>query len=238
MIRVLTTAYNCQDYIERCINSIKSQVNAEFRCYILDDMSTDGTPQRAIKAIGNDNRFILVTNMDRKHYQPGNYDSVIRHPFHRLNDDDICVEVDGDDFLPDPNVFERVLDYYADGKTWITYGQFRFENGPIGFSREVDIPNIRRSEFTASHLRTWVCWLWKKIKVEDLYNGTWYAETAGDTYFMFPMLEMAGKEHSKFVTDVNYVYNHYNPINDHKVDLGKQRGLAWAACQKTPYLPL
>ena len=36
---------------------------------------------------------------------------------------------------------------------------------------------------------------------------------------MFPMLEMAGAKHYRYMTDINYVYNNFNPINEHKVDL-------------------
>lgn len=37
---------------------------------------------------------------------------------------------------------------------------------------------------------------------------------------MYPMLEMSGEEHYRFISDVNYVYNETNPINEHKVDIG------------------
>ena len=36
--------------------------------------------------------------------------------------------------------------------------------------------------------------------------------------FMFPMLEMAGA-HSRHLSDILYVYNQSNPINDYKVRL-------------------
>jgi hypothetical protein len=41
----------------------------------------------------------------------------------------------------------------------------------------------------------------------------------GDLSFMFPMLEMSGQEHYRFMEEINYVYNEQNPINDHKVDI-------------------
>ena len=36
---------------------------------------------------------------------------------------------------------------------------------------------------------------------------------------MFPMLEMAGEEHYRFMSEINYIYNETNPINEHKVDM-------------------
>ena len=36
---------------------------------------------------------------------------------------------------------------------------------------------------------------------------------------MYPMVEMAGPSHYKFMTDINYIYNEDNPLNDHKVNM-------------------
>ena len=38
---------------------------------------------------------------------------------------------------------------------------------------------------------------------------------------MYPMLEMSGEEHYKFMDEINYIYNEQNPLNDHKVNMGK-----------------
>ena len=81
---------------------------------------------------------------------------------------------------------------------------------------------LRSDRFTASHLRTWRAFLWRSIEQDYLKddNGN-YWEVAGDLSFMFPMLEMAGPEHYLFMNEVNYVYNEQNPLNDHKVNMGK-----------------
>jgi hypothetical protein len=71
-------------------------------------------------------------------------------------------------------------------------------------------------------MRTWKSWLWKKIKEEDLKDVSGnYWSVAGDLSFMFPMLEMSGEKHFKFISDVLYIYNESNPLNDHKVNMGK-----------------
>ena len=38
---------------------------------------------------------------------------------------------------------------------------------------------------------------------------------------MYPMLEMSGLEHYKFMSEINYIYNEQNPLNDHKVNMSK-----------------
>ena len=108
---ILTTAYNCEVFIERSLYSIMSQQFTDFTCYIFDDMSTDNTAKKVEDIIKNDSRFIFIKN-SKKLYQPGNYDLVIRHM--NLSDEEICVEVDGDDWLPNSNVFGKIAEIYSD----------------------------------------------------------------------------------------------------------------------------
>lgn len=215
---ILTTTFNCEKFIEKCLYSIMTQSYTDFKCFITDDMSTDNTVKIIEDIIKNDNRFFLIKN-DKKRYQPGNYDYVIRDL--NLPDNEICIEVDGDDWLPTPNVFEKISKIYENESIWMTSGSFMYNDGRKGFANPPKIfTNIRNQVFTLSHLRTWKSWLWKKIDVNDLKdeNGN-YWNVAGDLSFMFPMLEMSGESHFKFIPDILYIYNESNPLNDHKINL-------------------
>ena len=215
---ILTTAYNCEKYIEKSLFSIMSQRYKDFTCYITDDMSTDNTVSIVRETIKNDSRFILIENQS-KLYQPGNYDQIINSK--NIDDDEICVEVDGDDWLSDSNVFTRINEVYKDKEVWMTSGSFRYHDGRAGFANPpTNFSNVRKQTFTLSHLRTWKSWLWKKIKPEDLRDeNNNYWNVAGDLSFMFPMFEMSGEKHYRFLSDINYIYNESNPINDHKVNM-------------------
>jgi glycosyltransferase involved in cell wall biosynthesis len=197
-----------------------SQRFKDFKCYITDDMSTDNTVEIIKKTISGDDRFILIENKE-KMYQPGNYDQVIRGL--NIPDDEICVEVDGDDWLPNSNVLSFINDVYQDENVWMTSGSFKYHDGRPGFANPPrNFTNIRKQTFTLSHMRTWKSWLWKKINQEDLKDGSGkYWSVAGDLSFMFPMLEMSGEKHFKYISDVLYIYNESNPLNDHKVNMGK-----------------
>ena len=231
---ILTTTYNCENYIERCLYSLMSQRFKDFKCYITDDLSTDGTVNKVKEIIKDDKRFILIEN-HIKLYQPGNYDQIIR--WRNLDGDEVCVEVDGDDWLPNPNVLSVIKDTYEDSKVWMTSGSFKYQDGRKGFNRPItSLDNIRKSNFTLSHLRTWKSWLWKKIDEKDLKDSEGnYWSVAGDLAFMWPMIEMSGLEHFKFIDDILYVYNEANPINDHKVDFQKVRNTHSYISNKTPY---
>ena len=193
-----------------------SQRYKDFTCYITDDLSTDNTVNIVRETIKNDSRFILVENKS-KLYQTGNYDQIIR--YQNIGDDEICVEVDGDDWLSDSNVFTRINEIYKNENVWMTSGSFRYHDGRPGFANPpTNFSNVRKQTFTLSHLRTWKSWLWKKINPEDLRDeSNNYWSVAGDLSFMFPMFEMSGQEHYRFLSDINYIYNESNPINEHKV---------------------
>jgi glycosyltransferase involved in cell wall biosynthesis len=217
---ILCGFYNAEKYIIQSLKSIKYQTYKDFTCYITHDLSTDGSVELVKDYIKGDDRFILVSDNDKKLYQTGNFDTTIRHN-PNIADGDVCIEVDGDDWLPDDGVFQRIHDVYMNKDIWIANGSFRYSSGHIGFAKKQEnFDSLRTGRFTASHIRTWRAFLWRAINDDDLKdekNDYW--QWSGDVCFMFPMLEMAGPEHYHFMTDINYVYNEGNPINEHKVDM-------------------
>ena len=232
---IVTTLYNAENYIDKCIGSLMGQDFKNFKCYITDDISTDNSVNIVKNMIEGDDRFILIENKE-KFYQPGNYDQVIRNN-PNIHDDEVIIEVDGDDWLPDSKTLSRINEVYSNPNIWIANGTFRYSNGIIGFATKQDnFNNIRSSRFTASHIRTWRAFLWRNIKQEDLKDETGtYWRVTGDLAFMFPMLEMAGEDRYHFMTDINYIYNEENPINDHKVDLTLVNDIAIKIRNKEPY---
>lgn len=236
---IVTTLYNAENYIEKCLGSIISQSFIDFKCYITDDLSTDNSVKLVEDIIRDDDRFILIKNKV-KHYQPGNYDQVIRNN-PNISDDEPIVEIDGDDWLPNSKTLEFINDIYKDPNVWITNGSFRYSNGQFGFSSKQKIDgNLRKVEMTCSHLRTWRAFLWRNIKEEDLKEetGVSYWSVTGDLAFMFPMLEMATDEHYIFIKQITYVYNEENPLNDHKVNISLVNSIANKIRQMPPYKKL
>jgi glycosyltransferase involved in cell wall biosynthesis len=234
---ILTTTYNCENFIEKSLMTIMTQRFKDFKCYITDDMSTDNTVDIIKKTISGDERFILIENKV-KMYQPGNYDHVIRGL--DISDNEVCVEIDGDDWLPNSNVLSFIDEVYKDENVWMTSGSFKYHDGRPGFANPPKkFVDIRKQTFTLSHMRTWKSWLWKKIKEEDLKddNGN-YWNVAGDLSFMFPMLEMSGEKHFRFIPETLYTYNESNPINDHKVNLSLVYSTVNIIRNKPPYQPL
>lgn len=232
MIRILSTYYNSPNYIPRMIKSLKDQTVKNWKCYITNDMSTDGSEDLITELIKDDDRFLLINN-SVKMWQTGNYYQVVHQP--EINDEDICVTLDGDDWFPDGEVLNRVLSYYADGNTWMTFGQFRFFSGadkPIkaGFTKRPEpFEDVRKLPWTSSHLRTFKAFLLRRVKKEDLMvpwddklqteNVSGFLEMAGDVACFSPCMEMSGRDRVKYVKDINYSYNDETPLNESKISV-------------------
>lgn len=56
-VSVIVPLYNCEEYIPRCIESIKNQKEKNFEVLIINDGSTDNSEYECLKAIGGDSRF-------------------------------------------------------------------------------------------------------------------------------------------------------------------------------------
>lgn len=217
-IVVAVTLYNSRDIIEKCLSTIMGQTYENFVCYITDDMSTDDSADIAEEFIKNDKRFVLIRNTEKR-YQGGNYDLICRDTI-GVDDEDILIEVDGDDWLANGVVFEKVMKNYTENENlWISNGSFKYVDGRMGFSSPLlDVSSLRGNTFTASHLRTWKIFLWRAIKPEDLRDseGNWWT-TSCDLIFMYDMLELAGLEHYNFMSDIHYIYNDQSNLNEHKI---------------------
>ena len=54
---VIVPVYNVEKYISKCIESVKGQTLTDFECLIINDGTKDKSIEKAIEAIGNDERF-------------------------------------------------------------------------------------------------------------------------------------------------------------------------------------
>jgi glycosyltransferase involved in cell wall biosynthesis len=228
------TAYNCEDYIEKAIRSVMVQDFSDYECVITDDISTDATVDKARATIAGDPRFSIISNKE-KLYQIGNYDRVIRQD--SVASDRVCVEVDGDDWLATSTALSFVNELYKDPGIWLTSGSFRYSDGRRGFNSPIStIKGLRQASFTLSHLRTWRAGLWKKIRLNDMLDSSGsFWSSAGDLAFMWPMLEMSGLDHFRFIEDILYVYNETNPLNEHKVSYPLVRHIHHLISLMPPY---
>jgi glycosyltransferase involved in cell wall biosynthesis len=237
----IVTAYNCEQWIRKCIESIFNQEYTNYEVIIINASSDDHTGDIITKVISEHpehyNKTIFLTNTHRC-YQTENILNGVKF----CREDTICVSVDGDDWLPNQFVLNILNEVYTDN-VWMTYGSYSHADGsgpPDGhyhrYPPEVISTGSYRiyEKWLSSHLRTWRRSLFLHIKDEDLrYNGT-YPEVTGDMFFMYPMLEMAA-ERQEFVNPVMYIYNTNNPISDGTIRGQEQASLADWIKQRPAY---
>lgn len=128
---------------------------------------------------------------------------------HALPPDRIVAWLDGDDWFPDADVLSGVELVHRNSLVWLTYGSYVHADGRPGISSPYQDDNFRGTPWRASHLKTFRAGLFQRIDPRHLKgpDGAW-AHLAIDHAVMFPMLEMAGQQHARFVVNVRYVYNY------------------------------
>lgn len=230
-IAVVTLSWNCAEWIERSLRSIQNQDYPHFRCVVIDDVSTDGTYERAQRLLAGDPRFTLIRNTERR-FQMANALAATR--LAARDPDDVIVVVDGDDWLKHERVFSRVAEVYADPGVWLTYGnselyrrpwRARLRGRPVRgtqrYPAAVEETGLYRyHQFLARHLRTYRKFLFDAVRDEDLRDedGSYYW-AAGDAAIGFPMLEMATARHIRYLDDILYVYNNNHALSDNRPEM-------------------
>jgi len=203
-IRVTSTALNAGALVRRCIQSVANQTHTDWTMDFFDADSADATWPNA--RVGS---FAMPDNVRLHKNESGKRKDILENllPLWRSFDpDDIVVWLDGDDELATRQALATVFDHHKAG-AWITYGQFIWEDGSMGFAGQCG-ENPRAEPWRATHLKTFRAGLTRKLKDWEL-KGLRYA---GDQAVMLAMLEMASKERSHFIPNVLYVFNSHHSL--------------------------
>lgn len=209
---ILVTVYNSEKWIDQCLDSATRQEYDNFHVILVDDCSTDNTGN-----IIKQYHYAGVTYHRNEVRAGDSLPNVVKAlKLYSKDAQDIIIHLDGDDALFGTDVLSYLNKVYQDD-IWITFGQFeplshKYHNycTPIP-----DTKTYRKSGvWRTTHLKTHRRWLWDKIKDEDLRkpDGTYFG-AAEDCAFMYPMIEMAGMRHHRFIDKILYLYNDLNQAN-------------------------
>jgi glycosyltransferase involved in cell wall biosynthesis len=201
---VIIPSFNNEKWVERNLLSLFQQRYPFWRAIYLDDCSEDQTS-------------VMVHALISKYHMEGKV-SMVQHStkhrqgynrwlaFHQAQDDEVCVLLDGDDWLCNSWVFERLNQAYLKHNLVASYGQFYYwaegrtlsKSGINQYPSEVIQQNGYRRHpiWVAMHLRTGLARLFKQIPVSYLqdHRGKWL-ECATDMAEMFAILEMSNGRH-------------------------------------------
>jgi glycosyltransferase involved in cell wall biosynthesis len=240
-IVVVVPSYNNRDWAVKNLDSIASQDYENYHVLYIDDASTDGTGEIVQECIRKNDLSLRFTYL-RNEKRVGALENIHR-AVSMCAPNDIVVTVDGDDWLYHAGVLQRINDAYGDPNVWMTYGQkIEHPTGIAGGAERIPFEVIEKNHFreydwVSTHLRTFYAGLFQKIERDDFLHEGKFFPVAWDLAFMLPMLEMSGF-HSRFLSEVLYVYNVATPLSDRKLHLDQQLFLESVIRKKKKYKPV
>jgi radical SAM superfamily enzyme YgiQ (UPF0313 family) len=213
---IVSAQRNAGEAAVKCLDSVYGQRYDRdlVRHVFIDDASTDGTaamvedwmdrhPDHNLEYIRNPERLGLCANNLRG--------------FGMAGPATICIELNGDDWLPNKKVLAFLNKVYSNKDIWMTYNTLRYvRDGKYQellyhrpFTRKVIRANSYRDlPWTSNALHSFRIELYRHLKEEDFIDpesGN-YWNAAVDQAFYLPMLEMASL-HCLHVYRVMYIYN-------------------------------
>lgn len=244
---IITTCYNVMPYIEMNHYMNRFQSYENFIVLYVDDGSTDGTYEFLKEQLVKETKFFVHRNPNGggqgKAYMAG-IDYLEKNNL--ISDEDIIVEVDGDDWLSSTFVLQYLDEVYQDSNVWMTFGQYQgWPAGNLGghynmtINAHCDDNNLyRQYPFPYSHLKTYKYWLFNKIdrkdlidpETEEIFSKAW------DHALCLPMVEMAGRLHCRRVEDILYVLNRHPDLqNEGSIFESEQKATELRIRSNPPY---
>ena len=233
-IVVVSTFYNCENYIARCIESIAAQDYDNYTAYLVNDASTDSTLVELSKALAKlpvniRSKFRVINNSENQ----GAVANQV-NVFRSLEDPEAIVMIlDGDDNLINDNTVFTYYNNVYDGSTEFTYGSCwsTVDNIPLisqPYPESVKHSSAYRQHhfnwiLPYTHLRTFKQKLIAQCDDSQFKDaqGQWF-KAGGDGSVFYALIESADPNKVKCLQDIVYNYNDANPLNDYKVNSQEQ----------------
>jgi glycosyltransferase involved in cell wall biosynthesis len=191
--------------LAKTLSSIFSQNYENYRLIYIDDASDDGSFDLARDLI-YDSEHVGQVTLVQNEQRLGILANLFR-AVQGLDDREIVVVLQGEDWLAHEWVLQRLNAYYADPDLWLAYAQSRdFPTYQLGTCREWKEAAFRNQPFTPSHLNTFYAALFKKIRESDFVSGGKFLPACSEIAYMIPMFEMA-KDHFQFIPEILCIHN-------------------------------
>jgi glycosyltransferase involved in cell wall biosynthesis len=224
--KIIVTSYNNEEWTETCLSSLLVQTYTNFDVIFFDDCSTDKTLSEAYNTVNCDKRFKII-NLKENHTKSKIFATLINQ---YINDDDIILFLDGDDWLSNSEVLESINQFYELYDPWVSYGGMVVWNGGDNitepFPQNSEFPRqvlgrrlYRQDTWRSSHAKTMKGFIWNSIDKTDFLSKQdgKYILGGDDLAFMFPALELCPPNKIGRFGFSTYVYNATNQqrICDH-----------------------
>ena len=176
---IIIAAYNIEDYIERAIESVEKQTLQNLEVIVINDCSTDKTGEKILKLCSKYDNIIYLEHKENK--KAGG----ARNTGLKIAQGEYIVFLDGDDYLANENVLEKLDKVIGKDKVDVVYLGFK-----IGGDREelvIPTPETCTKTYKAAI-----------DKYPNPWSKCWRREFLNENNITFP-------EH-RFYEDVLFVY--------------------------------
>jgi glycosyltransferase involved in cell wall biosynthesis len=216
--KIVITSYNNENWTELCLNSVKNQTYTNYQVLFFNDGSTDNTLNKSIETINNDCRFKVI-DFNKNNTKSWIFANILDQ---YIEDNDIVLFLDGDDWLSSDEVLNAINQYYELNDCWVGYGGMVVWNGgeettePYPQNSEFPIQiksnrDYRKDTWRSSHVKTMRGFIWKSIEKKDFISvqDNQYILGPDDLVIMFNALEKCTVDKICRFDFPTYVYNHH-----------------------------
>lgn len=119
-IIIFSAGCNCKSFVKKHMESISMQRYNNYVHIIVDDASIDNTPAKLQKY--QHKKMIIHRTKKNKKWLACATEYLARHV---INEEDIIITVDLDDWLPHDGILEKINYAYKVTDCWLTYGSYR-----------------------------------------------------------------------------------------------------------------
>jgi glycosyltransferase involved in cell wall biosynthesis len=210
--KIIINCGPCQDYIGKCLASVKAQSLADWKAYVTVDPCGDDTYACAMRAAEDDPRIVVTRNETRCYSMHNLVESIRRS---NAEPEDVIAILDGDDWFSDNQALRIIANAYEEFDCWVTYGSWVSNVvGPSGCLNGMwpaypeGTTDFRRNRFLGTAVRTWKRWLWDHLSDSHLRSDSGeYVRVSEDQMIMIPLLELCGTARARHIAAPIMTYN-------------------------------
>ena len=211
---IFSCGFNCEDFLEKHIDSVRSQTYKNYRHILVDDFSNDSTYEK-LCTYQDDQTLIFKTEKNQKWL----HNSVMFLQPNIQDKEEVIAILDMDDWFAHEHVLEEVAEVYEETNCWLTYSKIQRSNKDAPDKVPPYSPHVikqklfRKSGWRLMSLKTFKAFLFQNINKHDFKgpNRDKYHTLAYDIALYMPMLEMCPADKLVYIPKVHYIYNVNNP---------------------------
>jgi glycosyltransferase involved in cell wall biosynthesis len=122
-VHVIIPFYNCEPFLMRCFETLRTQTHRKINVVVIDDASDDGSSEFA-SAYCMKRGWTYYRNEENLRCPYNLWLGVQKSGANPWNP---IFLLDGDDYLPHDNVMARIAELYSEDWCWLIYGQYMAE---------------------------------------------------------------------------------------------------------------